>query len=128
MNFETKFSLKDRVWFMKNNKPKEVIISAIHIFFVGTGQDQTKYNASDVTNSVSWLDHTDLFERILFESKSDLLKSLFGDTECKGKNCHAINGVGHSSDCEQEHDAVTRLEESPELFPGTRDALSKLST
>lgn len=76
MNFKTKFNLNDRAWYMKTNKPTEVIISAIHIFEVGTNQSHIKYNAKNVTNSVSWLDHQNLFEEMLFKSKDDLLKSL----------------------------------------------------
>ena len=76
MKFETRFNKGDRAWYMKNNKPTEVIISAIHIFFVDTSQDQIKYSGMDVVNSVSWTDHQDLFESILFESKIELLNSL----------------------------------------------------
>ncbi len=105
MNFETKFNLNDKAWYMKNNKPVEVIISAIKIFHVGTNQDQLKYNARNVSNSVSWLDHTDLFECDLFKSKNELLKSLFDDAPtCKGDNCSAVSGIGHSKECMKEHD------------------------
>jgi len=76
MRFETKFNLEDRVWYMKNNKPVEVIISAIEIFYVGTNQDRIKYNGKDVINSVSWLDHINLHESMLFSSKEKLLESL----------------------------------------------------
>ena len=107
MNFKTKFNLEDRVWYMKDNCPTEVIISAIQIFEVGTNQSHIKYNARNVTNSTSWLDHQNLFECMLFKSKGELLKSLFGDDKaCKGKNCSAINGKNHSDECIAEHDAV----------------------
>jgi hypothetical protein len=44
---------------------------------------------------------------MLFKSKGELLKSLFGDDKaCKGKNCSAINGKNHSDECIAEHDAV----------------------
>lgn len=76
MNFTTKFNLKDRAWYMKNNKPTEVIISAIEIFYVNTNQDHIKYNATDVIYPKTWLDHTNLFESMLFNSKDELLKSL----------------------------------------------------
>jgi len=76
MRLETKFNLEDRVWYMKNNKPVEVIISAIEIFYVDTNQDRIKYNGKDVINSVSWLDHTNLHESMLFSSKEKLLESL----------------------------------------------------
>ncbi len=91
---------------------------------------------------------------------------------CKGKNCEAIDGVGHSEDCirEQEetenpekaiikraikrycaeegdpraccmmivnaadmlewlleYDGTKYADDTPEIFPGTRDALEKLS-
>lgn len=104
MQFKTKFNLKDSAWYMKDNKPTEVIISAIEIFYVGTNQDKLKYNARNVIDSVSWLDHTNLFESILFKSKDDLLKSLFGGTRCNGDNCSAVDGVGHSSACIDEHE------------------------
>jgi hypothetical protein len=74
--FQAKFNLEDRVWYMKNNKPTEVIISAIEIFFVNTNQDQITYNAKNVDHSVSWLDHTKLQEAWLFKSKTELLEAL----------------------------------------------------
>lgn len=76
MKFETKFNLEDRAWYMKNNKPVEVIIASIQIFHVGTNQDRIKYSAKDVSGSVSWLDHQHLFEHILYESRDELLESL----------------------------------------------------
>lgn len=76
MKFETKFSLGEHAWYMKNNKPTEVIISAIEIFCVGTNQDRTTYNAKDVVNPVTWLDHVKLAEDGLFTSKTHLLGSL----------------------------------------------------
>jgi len=107
MIFETKFNLKDSAWYMKDNKPVEVIISAINIFYVDTNQDKIHYNARDLVGSVSWLDHTNLFEDMLFKSKNKLLESLFGGTVCKGANCNAINGVNHSIECLAEHDKAT---------------------
>jgi hypothetical protein len=74
--FQAKFNLEDRVWYMKNNKPTEVIISAIEVFFVNTNQDQITYNAKHVDHSFSWLDHTKLQEAWLFKSKAELLESL----------------------------------------------------
>lgn len=76
MDFKTKFNKGDHVWYMKNNKPTEVIISAIEIFYVGTNQDHIKYNATDYLNPVTWLDHTNLFEDMLFKTKENLLNSL----------------------------------------------------
>ncbi len=76
MQFNTKFNLEDRAWYMQCNKPVEVVISAIEIFKVGTNQDKIKYNAKDVANSVSWLDHQNLLENKLFASKEELLESL----------------------------------------------------
>jgi hypothetical protein len=76
MKFETEFNLDEHAWYMKDNKPVEVIISAIEIFFVGTNQDRITYNAKDLVNSVSWLDHTKVGESLLFKSKKELLESL----------------------------------------------------
>lgn len=76
MKFKTKFNLKEKVWYMKNNKPTKVIIPAIEIFYVNTNQDTIKYNAKDVINPVTWLDHTNLFDDMLFRTKDELLKSL----------------------------------------------------
>ena len=76
MKFETKFNINDHVWYIKNNKVTEVSISAIRIFYVNTNQDRIKYNAKNITNSVSWLDHINLFEDTLFKSKEELLLSL----------------------------------------------------
>ena len=61
---------------MKDSKPTEVVISAIEVFFVNTNQDRITYNAKNVTNSVSWLDHTKLQETLLFRSKVELMESL----------------------------------------------------
>ncbi len=105
MNIETKFNLDEHAWFMKNNKPIEVIISCIEVFEVGTNQSRITYNAKNIINSVSWLDHTKLNEDILFKSKNDLMRSLFGtDSKCKGEVCTAVNGVGHSTECIKEHE------------------------
>ncbi len=76
MKFETKFNLNDHVWCMSNNKTVEVIISCIKIFSVNTDQDHMKYNARHVEQSVSWLDHTDLHEESLYNTKAELLDSL----------------------------------------------------
>lgn len=108
MKFITKFNLGDRAWFMKNNKPLEVIISSISIFEVGTNQSCIKYTARNITHSVSWLDHEHLHEPSLFHSKQGLMESLFGNsTSCKGENCTALNGVGHSPECISEHEICT---------------------
>lgn len=74
--FHAKFNVGDRVWYMKNNRPTEVVISAIEIFFVNTDQDRITYNAENAVNPVSWLDNTKLQEANLFKSKTDLLESL----------------------------------------------------
>ena len=76
MKFESIFNLGDHAWCMKDNKPIEVVISAINIFFVGTTQSRITYDANDVVRPVSWLDHTDLEESRLFTSKTKLLDSL----------------------------------------------------
>ena len=76
MKFETKFNLGDRAWYMKANKPTEVVISAIEVFYVGTNQSSITYNAENIANSVSWLDHTKLHESCVFASKAALLESL----------------------------------------------------
>lgn len=76
MEFKTKFNLKDKVWYIKSNKPVKVIISSISIFYVNTDQDHIKYTAKDIINAVSWLDHQNLFEDMLFKTKEELLKSL----------------------------------------------------
>ena len=76
MEFKTKFNKGDHAWYMNKNKPREVIIEAIEIFYVATDQDYIKYNASDVLNPVTWLDHANLYEDMLFKTKEDLLNSL----------------------------------------------------
>lgn len=126
--FEVKFNVDEHAWFMKDNKPIEVIISAIQIFYVKTNQDCTKYNAKNVTNSVSWLDHQNLFEEMLFKTKGELLKSLFGNGRtCEGKNCNAINGVDHSDECIQEHEQCYAGEAQDMIgFEGTTEQLGKI--
>ena len=106
MEFKTKFDLEEHAWYIKDNRPTEVVISAIEIFFVGTNQNRIKYSAKNIANSISWLDHQNLFEANLFKSKKALFDSLFGATFCKGKNCSAENGVGHSADCIKEHEQL----------------------
>ena len=100
MNIETKFNLKDSVWYMKGNKPVNVIISAIEVFKVGTNQDSITYNAKDIVNSTSWLDHTKVHECYMFESKEALVKSLFSievTAICQGIEL----GDGNFSGCDQ---------------------------
>lgn len=104
MKFNTKFNINESAWLMKDNVPIEVEISAIHIFECSSSQSHIKYSARDVKNSVSWIDHQNLFERQLFKSKEDLLNSLFGkEAQCKGENCTAIKGKDHSKECLFEH-------------------------
>ena len=92
MKFETKFNVGDRVWFMKDNHPVEVIISSINVFFVGTNQDHIKYSAENIADSKSWLDHQNLFEGKIFGSKKKLFISLFsGDVFCASQNGNAVN-------------------------------------
>jgi hypothetical protein len=76
MKFESKFNVKDRLWYMKDNKPTEVIISSLNIRYSGSGQDYIKYTAHDVIDPVSWIDHQHLFEETLYKSKAELLESL----------------------------------------------------
>jgi len=45
------------------------------------------------------------------------------DVTCKGENCSAKRGIGHSDECEKEHNETV----FPEIFIGTLDALDKLS-
>lgn len=98
MNIETKFNLKDSVWFMDKNEPVNVIVSCIEVFRVGTNQDSITYNAKDINHSVSWLDHTKLQESILFNSKQSLMESLFNmNALCRG----IALGDGDFSGCDQ---------------------------
>jgi hypothetical protein len=76
MEFKTKFNKGDEAWYMKSNKPTQVVISAIEIFYVGTNQDRISYNATDYCNPVTWLDHTNLRENDIYKSKQELLESL----------------------------------------------------
>lgn len=93
MKFETKFNVNDRAWYMKDNKPTEVIISAIYVFFVNTNQYHIKYNAKNVLHSVSWLDHTNLMENVLFKSKTELMSALFSVDEALCKRIEVESGV-----------------------------------
>lgn len=107
MKFETKFNIKEHAWCMKKNKPLEVIISSIEIHKTRTNQILIKYNGRDAINPRGWLDHQNLFEEMLFKSKGALVESLFSDgKKCRGENCNAVNGVGHSSACIAEHEDV----------------------
>lgn len=99
MKLETKFDVNERAWYMKDNKPTEVIISAIEVFFVNTNQDYIKYNAKNATHSVSWLDHTNLMENMLFKSKTELMNALFSVDEALCKGIEVEPGV--FSGCDQ---------------------------
>lgn len=74
--FHAKFNVGDHVWYMHKNKPTEVIISSIKIFYVSTNQDRITYSAEDVLHSISWLDHPELLEDWLYSSKIELLEAL----------------------------------------------------
>lgn len=99
MKFETKFNVNERAWYMKDNKPTEVIISAIEVFFVNTNQYHIKYNAKNVLHPVSWLDHTNLMENVLFKSKTELMSALFSVDEALCKRIEVESGV--FSGCDQ---------------------------
>ena len=87
MKFETRFDVGESAWIMEDNKPKEVIISAIEIFYVNTNQDFVKYKAKNAVNPVTWLDNTNLRDEQLYKTKHLLLASLFGtSSDCKGSN------------------------------------------
>ncbi len=77
MEIKTKFNLNDSAWYMRDNKPINVLISSIETFSVGTDQDKIKYNGRNIKNSISWLDHTNLHEFMLYETKNALCNSLF---------------------------------------------------
>jgi len=72
----TKFDIGDNVWFMENNKPTEGKVSSIEIFNYETKNDYIKYNAYDIINPSTWLDHANLYEQNLYASKTKLLESL----------------------------------------------------
>ena len=133
MKFKTKFNVEDTAWCMKNNSPIKVFILGIKIVEYGNGsQQRAKLNGIKYVTIYSRDrqelyegDHFELHEDNLFESKNKLLESLFGDDAkvCKGESCTAINGINHSPECIEEHDALWERE----VLPGTKDALSKLS-
>jgi len=66
----------DIVWFMKDNKPTRIKISASEIFNVDSNQARISYSAEDCENPKTWIDHQYLQEPELFLSKEALLKSL----------------------------------------------------
>ena len=76
MKIETKFNLRDVVWFMKDNKATAATISSVKVFQCGTNQDSIQYTAEKLNHSVSWLDYEHLHEDDLFVTKDDLLSSL----------------------------------------------------
>ena len=76
MRITTKYNIGNTVWYMYNNRPTRVIVSAIEIFHAGTNQDTIKYNGKDAINPNTWLDHTNLREDQLFKTKKELLQSL----------------------------------------------------
>ena len=76
MQFNTEYNKGDHCWIMKNNKPTEIIISAIEIFYVGTNQDRISYSAIDAKDPKTWLDYTNIQEYDIFETKQDLLDCL----------------------------------------------------
>lgn len=75
MDIKTKFSTGDRAWFMTNNMPTEIIISAIEIFITADKRLIT-YNGWDSLNRKTWIDHSRISEGCLYSQKEELLKSL----------------------------------------------------
>ena len=67
MTIECKFAIKDRVFFMQGNKVQDENICSINVSVIGTEQT-VQYN---VTNC-----GTRLFDKDLFLTKSELLKTL----------------------------------------------------
>jgi len=76
MKIETKFNIRDVVWFMKDNKATPAVISSVKVFKCGTNQDNIQYTAEKTENSQSWLDYENLQEDSLHNTKEDLLSSL----------------------------------------------------
>lgn len=77
MKFITKFNMNDEVWFMKDNKPTRANITSVDIHHSRGGAcNGIKYTATDYINPKTWLDHQNLFERDLYSSKEELIKSL----------------------------------------------------
>jgi hypothetical protein len=50
---------------------------------------------------------------LLASSASDKKEAVRYEVRCKGDNCSAINGVGHSAECEAEHNAVVSESATP---------------
>jgi hypothetical protein len=82
MKIETKFDLDDNVWYMKNNKPKEVIITHIAMYcdnhIVKNKELEVIYKGKNLPNFCTSLPlHEDLKETELFKTKEDLIESLY---------------------------------------------------
>ena len=75
MTITTKFNKGEKVWFMHNNKPLEIIIVFIDISIGGASGTVINY-AGTKTNTSSYHRIDTINEHKLFKTKEDLIKSL----------------------------------------------------
>ncbi len=76
MKIETKYNLDDICWFMIHNVLVQIQISAIYISRIEAYPDLINYSGKSVYNPVTWLDHQNIPEDMLFKSKIELFESL----------------------------------------------------
>jgi len=76
MKVETKFSVGDTVWIMKNNKPIEDEVTALSVSAWGWCPDSTTY----VTKLSCGGKYTEE-DNVLHLTRNELMLSVFGETE-----------------------------------------------
>ena len=76
MHIKTKYDLKDRVYFLRNNIVTSGVISCVKTSSTKVALVTTHYHLQKDGSDGNWLDFSDLREEDLFASKEELLKSL----------------------------------------------------
>ena len=78
MKIETKFSVGDIVYFMRENSLCSAIITCVEVTATANTVDKVgiRYKAKKINNSISWLDYEHLSEKIVFKTKQEVLNNI----------------------------------------------------
>lgn len=98
--------------YMDYSTPTTIFESGVRAFNLGVSKDDCPISRRTHANAIHWW--------------NDGWDSAAAKT-CKGTNCNAVNGAGHSNECIQEHEQCCseKVAEIP-VFEGTREALQNL--
>lgn len=78
---------------MNYDKPETIIESGVQAYKDGIARNDHPISHRTGMNAISW-----------WQDGWDQGK----EQSCKGRNCRAFKGVGHSEECEHDHDALFR--------------------